>query len=608
MITPMKKVFIAGREADRQEVLTALQEAGVMHVVPVDASTMKPTVEVNQDIERTERAIAGLAEVQTAGSPLEYPGTPSRLVDEYYELSERVQWNSAMQAETQKKIQDTAVWGALDVESLEVLRQNGLSVRFFAWNTDQVRAIEADAMQIVREVSGVAYAVVASRKPVQVPAGVSEIPAPVREGRDLEQDLEKLKAERRDLFENLQRIRLRLPEIKNYVDELRERKRFQEVEMGLLAEGPIFVCTGWVPVDLFDNLQEKLAKSGRRVAIQSADPGDEDAPPTKFLNAVWCKPIEALYGAFGVFPGYREPDISLFFLPFLSIFTAMLIADAGYALVVLAILAAVYRPAVRSGVPSQFLHLFGVLFGATFVFGALTNSWFGASIGFLKGITLLDPSSAAGQGILKKLCFVIGAVHLTIAHAWKTLRKPNPYEAASLSEVGWILFIWVMFDLVGYLVLGEALPERTKLMTIISLGLVLFFTAPSWNPLAAVWSGSGAIALSAAGFLSDIISYIRLWAVGYAGAMLASSFNTMIGGIWAYGSYQPAPMVIAALLFIAAHLLNLALGLVAIFAHGVRLNLLEFSNHLGIEWVGRPYDPFRRLTGGESPSGSDKNL
>ncbi|HNV70464.1 MAG TPA: hypothetical protein PKO06_12255 [Candidatus Ozemobacteraceae bacterium] len=608
MITPMKKVFVAGREADRPDVLSVLQEAGVMHVVPVDAGAMKPTIEVNQDIERAERAIGGLAEVQTEGSPLEYPGTPSRLVDEYYELSERVQWNAAMQAETQKKIQDTALWGALDIESLDVLRRNGLTIKFCLGTSDAVRAIEADAMQVVREESGMAYTIVASRSPIGLPPGVNEIPAPMREARDLEQDLEKLKAEKRDLLESLQRIRLRLPDIQTYLTDLRERKRFQEVEMGLLAEGPIFVCTGWVPVDAISDLEGRLLKSGKRVALQAADPDDEDAPPTKFLNAAWCKPIEALYGAFGVFPGYREPDISQYFLPFLALFTAMLIGDGGYAVIGLAVLGSIYRPAVRNGVPAQFLQLFMILFGATFVFGALTNTWFGTQVSFLKGLMAIDPGTPAGENILKKLCFAIGGLHLTIAHVWKTIRKPQVVEAASLAEVGWIIFIWSIFDLVNFLVLGETLPGRTLPMIYVALGLVLFFSSPSWNPLAAAWSGAGVIALNAAAFLSDIISYIRLWAVGYAGGILASSFNSMIGGIWSYESFQPAPMVVAALLFIAAHLLNFGLGLVAIFAHGVRLNLLEFSNHLGIEWVGKPYDPFRRLSGGEPAAGSEKNL
>ena len=114
---------------------------------------------------------------------------------------------------------------------------------------------------------------------------------------------------------------------------------------------------------------------------------------------------------------------------------------------------------------------------------------------------------------------------------------------------------------------------------------VLVFTEPSRNPLAVLGRGLGAIGLNATSFLSDIISYIRLWAVGLAGGILASSFNEIAG---------PFPLPAAVLILVPAHALNLALGLVAVLAHGVRLNLLEFSNHLGMEWSGREYQPFRR--------------
>jgi V/A-type H+-transporting ATPase subunit I len=148
-----------------------------------------------------------------------------------------------------------------------------------------------------------------------------------------------------------------------------------------------------------------------------------------------------------------------------------------------------------------------------------------------------------------------------------------------------VLFIWAMLALVNMLVLGSPPPPWMLPAFLVALGLVLVFTAPSRNLLACIGRGLGAIALNAVSFLSDIISYIRLWAVGLAGGILAASFNDIAG---------PLPVAAAVLVLVPAHALNLALGLVAVLAHGVRLNLLEFSNHLGMEWSGREYQPFRR--------------
>ena len=231
-----------------------------------------------------------------------------------------------------------------------------------------------------------------------------------------------------------------------------------------------------------------------------------------------------------------------------------------------------------AALPGAVLNLSLILFGGVLVFGALTNTWFGESL--LK-LTPFDSAAESSQILLQQLCFLVGAVHLSLAHLLKIWKKP--LSLSMLAEAGWVLFIWAMLALVNLLVLKMPAPAWMIPLFQVSLAMVLLFTAPSRNPLKALGAGLGAIALNAAAFLSDIISYIRLWAVGLAGGILAASFNQLAGDL---------PLVVMLLVLVPAHLLNLSLGLVAIFAHGVRLNLLEFSNHLGMEWSGREYEPF----------------
>ncbi|MBI3038364.1 hypothetical protein HYY75_04820, partial [bacterium] len=280
---------------------------------------------------------------------------------------------------------------------------------------------------------------------------------------------------------------------------------------------------------------------------------------------------------------YREADISPSFFIFLIVFTAMLIGDGGYALVCLFACLVSYKFITRKGIPPKFLDLFIILFIGTLVFGVFTNTYFGFQPSITKFFMWVDPNSEVGATLLKRFCFYLGAVHLSVGRIWKI--KRNPITLSTLSEVGWIIFTWAMLDLVNVLVLSDLGPARMVPMFIVSLILVIFFTAPSWNPISCIGQGIGAVALSAASFLSDIISYIRLWAVGYAGGMLASSFNDLA---------RIAPFAIGVLILILGHGVNIILGLVAIFVHGVRLNLLEFSNHIGMEWSGRNYDPFRK--------------
>jgi V/A-type H+/Na+-transporting ATPase subunit I len=347
-----------------------------------------------------------------------------------------------------------------------------------------------------------------------------------------------------------------------------------------MTEGPIFVLKGWVPASAAESLESNLGGKGLSVGLQLSEPTDDEMPPTKLQNPWWCRPIEVLYKVLGITPGYNEVDISPFFLPFLTIFTAMLFADAGYGLVALAALLLAYKPGTAAGVPKDLFQLFMVLFAGVVSYGLLTNSYFGET---LIRLTPFDPMSPDGEALLKRFCFFLGSLHITIAHLWKIRR--GPIGLASLSEVGWVLFVWAMYALVNVLVLGDPQPEWMLPLFGVSLLLVLVFTNPSWNPLKAIGSGLGSIALSAAAFLSDIISYIRLWAVGLAGGILAASFNELA---------RPLPLIFAVIILVAAHFMNIALCMVAVFAHGVRLNLLEFSNHVGMEWSGREYEPFRK--------------
>jgi V/A-type H+-transporting ATPase subunit I len=419
-----------------------------------------------------------------------------------------------------------------------------------------------------------------SREVITIGRPAARVTLPARDVEAIDRALRALDEEEQRLGGELARFASCRQDLASYRLRLRDRVRFLEVEAGLHDAGEVFVLRGWVPSRDAGALSAALAGLEEPTALQITAPGAEEQPPTHFENAAWCRPIENLYRLLGIFPGYREKDISFVFLPALTIFTSFLIADAGYAACLLLVLGVSYRALVSRGAPRAALDLSLTLCGGVLVFGALTNTWFGERLIVL---TPFDGATEGSQALLQRLCFLLGAVHLSIAHVLRVWGRP--LQLSLLAEGGWVLFIWAMLALVNTLVLGSPPPPWMLPAFQVSLGLVLVFTAPSRNPLTTLGRGLGAIALNATAFLSDIISYIRLWAVGLAGGILAASFNQIAG---------PLPLAAAVLILVPAHALNLALGLVAVLAHGVRLNLLEFSNHLGLEWSGREYEPFRR--------------
>ncbi|HOY66251.1 MAG TPA: hypothetical protein PLP29_05130 [Candidatus Ozemobacteraceae bacterium] len=576
MIQPMKRVFIAGRQSDRQAILAALYAAGVVHVEAARPDAVKPPAELSQDLARGEKALQAIDAVEpstdAAAAP---PGTPARLIDEVHAQLVLIERLHTDRAELQRELAQVRPWGRISQSDLEKLDEAGLTVRFCLCPSAYLKdSITADIIHEVGVTDGTSAVLAIGRGAVDIRPPAQEIPAPARDATEIEAALGTLREEERRLCGGLRELAMRREDVRAYLAELRERITFHQVETGLAEEGPAFVLQGWVPEHRIEALHTALEGTRLPVGVVAQPPADDEAPPTAFANSPWVRPIECLFSLLGVTPGYREADISPAFLPFLVIFTAMLVADAGYGIVAFVALLAARRPLISRGVPDQILTLFTILFAGVAGWGILTNAWFGAPL-------LKESLIPTNELFLKKLCFLIGAVHLTIAHIWKIRRAP--VNLATIAEVGWVLFIWAMWALVEVLVNESPAPVWMLPLFGVSLFMIILFTDFSWNLFAAVGKGLGAVALNAASFLGDIISYIRLWAVGLAGGVLAASFNEMV---------RPLPLLIVIFILIAAHLLNFALGLVAIFAHGVRLNLLEFSNHLGMEWTGRGYDPF----------------
>jgi V/A-type H+-transporting ATPase subunit I len=192
------------------------------------------------------------------------------------------------------------------------------------------------------------------------------------------------------------------------------------------------------------------------------------------------------------------------------------------------------------------------------------------------------------QNHIMALCFLIGAVHMTIAHVWRILTLLGSKKA--LEQVGWIYVVWAMFFLARDLVAGVEAPGFTIVMLVAGIVLIALFMA-TLEELKTEWINLAMLPLSIVSALVDVISYIRLFAVGMASLAVAQSFNDMAIGI-GFGNVFAA--FGAAVILFFGHLLNIILCGLAVLVHGVRLNTLEFSMHMNMEWSGVPYTPFAR--------------
>ena len=366
----------------------------------------------------------------------------------------------------------------------------------------------------------------------------------------------------------------------------RESLDFLEARETMGRAKRIAFLQGFCPTETVPRLRKAAADHGWGLAV--SEPDEAEPTPTLIRNPAWVRPIQAVFKFIGLLNGYGEPDISSIFMLFFTLFVAMLIGDAGYGAIIL-LLTFIARRKIASS-PST-LHLFYALGAATMGWGLLSANYFGVDLSKnLPSLSYLTDEFKKDDNI-KYLCFLIGAVHLTIAHLWTGVRSLGTWQV--LAEAGRIMIVWSMFLMAKMLVLNHDIPLlAVGVMFGIGLALVVLFMTPL-KKFKTEWYNHVMLPLTIISNFVDVVSYIRLFAVGFAGVAVASSFNQMAVSM---GAGSLVGGIAAVLVLLVGHALNLALSAMAVIVHGVRLNTLEFSQHMGMQWTGFSYSPFARRT------------
>lgn len=360
-------------------------------------------------------------------------------------------------------------------------------------------------------------------------------------------------------------------------------------------------------------------------ALAYSDPADDDEVPTKLKNNAFVSLIYPLTDFLGTVPGYREYDISGWFLLFFTVFFGMIFGDGGYGLLVTAAAFIMLVKGAASKKPvSPAAGLMLLLGLATVVWGLVTCTWFGLTPAqlpkWLTSMSIPQISNAyadtvwlpfwasdASKGTLTSaqnmqiFCFTLAFVQLSVAHFKGMGRYIRSLKF--FGEFGALMQLWGMFYVVLSMVVsssvfafdeviyGVPIGKVSVLMIVIGFALSFVFANYDGSVIESIMAsvkGIISVLLGVVNIFSDIVSYIRLWAVGLAGAAISNTVNTMAGPILGHAVLFAA----ALLLLVFGHGLNMILNLLSVIVHGVRLNTLEFSTHLGMSWSGFKYSPF----------------
>ena len=588
MIVPMKKVTILCLASARDDALERLRDLGVVHLHPIRPPEGDEIEAARQVAAPGRRALETLPRHAARGPsgrpPAEIVEAIWARIHERKELEERLD-------ERRRERQRIEPFGAFEPAAARALLARGLCLRLYRCDPrTEPRAPEGAVLRVLRRAKDATYFVVLGPTDATVVGEATEIRMPEVGLVEVDRQIAEIEAALEANARALAEYAGDRAAVAEYVAAAEDRLRFLEARAGMGAAERVVWLRGFCPVDAMDGLRAAAAEAGW--AVLAEDPAENDPVPTLIRHPWWVRPIRPVFDLIGILPGYREVDIGAVFLLFFSLFFAMLVGDAGYGLLFLGLTLWARRriaPRRHPGIP-----LMMILSVATIVWGALTGSWFGAPrlpapLAALRCEWLAPADPKLGQQRIMGLSFLIGAIQLSIAHAWNIYRQRRSLQA--LAQLGWLGMTWTMYFVAGAMVLGHTFPRVMGAVFVTSVALIVLFMTPPAR-LKTEWFNHVMLPLNLVTNFVDVVSYIRLFAVGTAGFAMAQAFNNIVLGLGRAGWIQG---LLAAVILFMGHALNIALSAMGVIVHGVRLNTLEFATHLGMEWSGIPYRPFAHV-------------
>ena len=581
MITQMKKYTFLVFHREYEAFLEQLREAGVVHVTE-KAAGMAEDEHLQQLLTETDKTRKLIAQ-----------GAPDQLLQEKAALEQRI-------AATKKEADKMAVWGDFSAERIEDLKKAGYTLRYF---TCSKKSFQEELGIVVAEQGGTVYFVQVNNDG-EAPEGCQEQQLNAKSSADLMKDVEGLtgllvaQKARIELWakENIPVLEAKLVELKQQID-------WQRVTLNTdsEADGSLKVLEGFCPADQAPALNELLAK--QEVYYQEEDPATEDNTPIKLRNNKFTKLFESLTGMYG-WPNYNEFDPTPILAPFFLLFFAMCMGDCGYGIMLIIIGLLIAKKKLNIAMFEGLGSIITVLGVGTMVVGFFLGTFMGMDLyaaewvpDALKSVMIKGNVEVAGMSydIQMVLALCIGVFHICLAMVIKAVCSTQQLGfKENIANWSWTLLI------VGGLVVAilgmTVLPQEVFKWTIIAVGVIsalgiYIFNTPGRNPLINIGSGLWDTYNMATGILGDVLSYIRLYALGLAGGKLGEAFNTLGDMVLGDSIVSWVPFV---LIFAIGHVLNLAMSALGAFVHPLRLTFVEYFKNAGYEGKGVLYQPFKK--------------
>ena len=612
MITKMKKYDFLVYHAQYDDFLEKLREIGVLHIATlenndkscellVEKFNLKKRIENNIDI-LYNKLDKNISLSQT--SIHDFDEGMDLLAQSEDLLSQLEQAKQALTI-AEKEYERISAWGNFSIDQLKKIEETGYYVKLFTCPTRLYKPEWEEQFNafVINELNNTTYFVTLTNdEKIEIEAEQFDInnsdstiaTANYEEAKKLyNTQFEEIKEFAVNNINNLKYLSLLITEI---ID-------IDKVKLNTIkaADDTVMVLEGYCPIDTESTLLDFLQKND--IYYEVNDPKAEDNVPIKLRNNRFTKLFEPLTGMYGL-PNYNEFDPTPILGPFFLLFFAMCMGDAGYGLILILFGIGVITKKIKIEMFEGLGPIITVLGVGTTVIGFFLGTFFGIDLSTVSWLpdsvkSILLKGELMGFDIQMVAAIIIGIFHICLAMVVKAICYTKQSGIMNnLSTWGWLILI-LGGIITAILTISNAISiEATKYM-IIAIGIIsalgiFIFNNIKRNPLINIGAGLWDTYNMITGILSDVLSYIRLYALGLAGAMLGQAFNQL--GFMVLGDdpifIQYLPFIIIVLI---GHTLNIALSSLSAFVHPLRLTFVEYFKNLGYEGNGEKYSPLSKV-------------
>ena len=603
MIAKMKKLTFLVYHKEYDAFLKSIRDLGVVHVATkaqgsAENAALQESIRLSARYTAAIKMLQGL-NVQPAAAHTGDASKGTEALAEIEDVQQQIQQVAHKLQAVEKELVQLEPWGDFDPKSVARLRDAGYQIDFYICSDKQFKEEWVDLYNAteINHVGSKLYFVTVMPKGENIDLEVETAKLPdcslsdlhVRK-ENLAKQSEALQARLKDLAASV------VPDLQAAQAQVHSQIEFSKVVLNTdsLADNKLMLLQGWAPADCVSKIKDFL--EGKEVYYEVADPTPEDDVPILLDNKGFFRlfePIMRLY----MLPKYNELDLTPFFAPFFMLFFGLCLGDSGYGLFML-LAVTVYRLVAKniSASMKPIFTLVQLLGASTMVCGLLTGTCFGFNLYDIQlplFQSLKEAISLDNQQMFN-LSLILGGVQIIFGMILKAVNQTIQFGFKyAVATIGWLFILVstaIAFAAPGFMPMGG-----TVHMVFLAIGVLMayLYNSPGKNVFVNIGLGLWDSYNMATGLLGDVLSYVRLFALGLSGGILASVFNSLAVGM-SPDNVIAGPIVMV-LIFVIGHAINMFMNVLGAMVHPMRLTFVEFFKNSGYEGGGKEYKPFKNL-------------